>query len=231
MCQGMVLRKTNSQINQVSKDEIQGLLRPPISGMDPRSAISSSSSLLRLESYESSRTDSQESLAIEVLQPKTAQKAIMAPQMQEPGALPLALAHKQMLPKTEKPSCALPRQVLPESQPIAKEAPDATPTGEKVQPAVTRRNPADVLKDLKQKLDEQKLEKQEPQKTKPKKKEPAKKENKTKENGKKKKSKEAGSEKKKKRYEVRYRLFKRTSVKKKKEKPSGTRSCRKTTCC
>lgn len=163
MCQGMVLRKTNSQINQVSKDEIQGLLRSPLASMDPRSAILSASSLTRLDSRESVRTDSQESLAIEVLQPSTAQKSIMAPHMQEQSAVPLALAHKEMLPKTEKPTCALPQQVVPDSRPKAKEVPDTTPPGEKDQTAVKKRNPESVLQDLKKKLEDKKLKEQKPE--------------------------------------------------------------------
>ena len=153
-----MLRKTNSQINQVSKDEIQGLLRAPLAGMDPRSAILSASSLPRLDSRESVRTDSQESLAIEVLQPSTAQKSIMAPHMQERSAVPLALAHKEMLPKTEKPTCALPQQVVPDSRPKAKEVPDTTPPGEKDQPAVKKRNPESVLQDLTKETGRQKAE-------------------------------------------------------------------------
>lgn len=163
MCQGMVLRKTNSQINQVSKDEIQGLLRSPLASMDPRSAILSASSLTRLDSRESVRTDSQESLAIEVLQQSTAQKSIMAPHMQEQSAVPLALAHKEMLPKTEKPTCALPQQVVPDSRPKAKEVPDTTPPGEKDQTAVKKRNPESVLQDLKKKLEDKKLKEQKPE--------------------------------------------------------------------
>jgi len=170
MCQGMVLRKTNSQINQVSKDEIQGLLRSPLASMDPRSAILSASSLTRLDSRESVRTDSQESLAIEVLPSSTAQKSIVAPHMQEQSAVPLALAHKEMLPKTEKPTCALPQQVVPDSRPKAKEVPDTTPPGEKDQTAVKKRNPESVLQDLKKKLEDKKLKEQKPEKPQAKKK-------------------------------------------------------------
>lgn len=190
-----MLRKTNSQINQVSKDEIQGLLRAPLAGMDPRSAILSASSLPRLDSRESVRTDSQESLAIEVLQPNTAQKSIMAPHMQEQSAVPLALAHREMLPKTEKPSCALPQQVVPDSRPKAKEVPDTTPPGEKDQPAVKKRNPESVLQDLKKKLEDKKLKEQKPEKPQAKNKNDESKKKQTSKDGKKKDARGSVSEK------------------------------------